>query len=232
MHTKGTGRRDKVERASDSSAVLWNFPPGQAKLPSIECWAEKVCNRAHTVLVTDWHIPGNCSKAVVDPEVTGGTVSQSVPQSGSLGDLRSIFPWLLQHIDTMACDKLIKNNFSQVFLLSITSSCWDMFWRETTFIKISLTETQGKRYVLCLYFIITSQVTRGNHVALSPSSMDSCSFTTFSNSFPCPAKWVHFRRVGFQTPAFVSSSLSSMNSQDIHAGVLVATFQRYFFYSS
>ena len=37
-------------------------------------------------------------------------------------------------------------------------------------------------------------------------------------SLPC--KWVHFRRVRFQTPAFISSSLSSMNSQDIHIGVL------------
>lgn len=127
------------------------------------------------------------SEAVVDPEVIGGTVSQSVPQSGSLGDLRNIFPWLLQHIDRAAYDKLIKNNFSQVFLLSITSSCWDTFWRETTFIKICLTEAQGKRYVLCLHFIITSQGIRGNHVALSPSFMDSCSSTTFSNSFPCPA---------------------------------------------
>lgn len=81
-------------------------------------------------------------------------------------------------------------------------------------------------FMLILYHHLSGD--KRNHVA---HWWDSSSFTTFSNSFPCPAKWVHFQRVRFQTPAFVSSSLSSMNSQDIHIGVLVATLQRYFLYS-
>lgn len=129
-----------------------------------------MCSSTHTVLVIDWEHPRKT--ALKQWWVQKWQLGQSVSlflQVVTLGDLRNIFPWLLQHIDTVAYDKLIKNNFSQVFLLSITSSCWVTFWRETAFVKLCLTETQGKRYVLCLYFTIASQGTRGKHAALSPS---------------------------------------------------------------
>lgn len=60
-----------------------------------------------------------------------------------------------------------KNNFSQVFLLSITSSCCYVLKRNSIRKNMSY-RNQGKRHVLCLYFTTTSQGTRGNHVALSP----------------------------------------------------------------
>lgn len=91
------------------------LPQSKPKLPSRECWAGTVCNITHTVLVTDCEQPEeDCSKAVVDPEATAGTISQSAPRRASLGDLRSIFPWLPQYMDTVAYDKLIKSHFNQI----------------------------------------------------------------------------------------------------------------------